>query len=783
MELDIPLADSAPLMAADQVSALGQQAIAPEPVPLSLSSTFTMPLAQALADGPLESLICTGTSYQTHQQVKDNNRVYCVDHAYDAINELKSSFDTVPDAVFTTARAVTNPFESLGSGPYRTRTPIKLLLMDAEFDLAPLLPSVHDTFYFAEIAPVAGLFAEYIFSKHNISAQGVCMNLSAQRAGRLPPRLSPELRENLHTFTNKIASASLMSTEVIRDFVNFTKRSFDGELCHFVIADGTVNTNQAPNQQEQLVRHLVFCEMLTGLSILRKGGSMALKVFDTVTPFSVGMIYILTRLFNSVHLVKPSCSRPAGSERYLVCRGFLQSEELVALETDDQRAGVLSSVLDKLFTISEELSKLRIHNLGLAERPENPITDPVLFDQIVDLVSPELLALPAALAPGKELHPLVSEIGASNNLHLDHQFRYLRLIRDLVDTCLDAEQGVYSVEGLTVDLVQPEHQEMCRTLLRQVGLGGTSILPAERLIGSGIHQLHGGEDRSRLLPKRRPAAGAPVPLASGEQEPKIFRDRGFSDFVQDSNNPLGARLNVPTLRTVPLGTLEHADTASLSPALRQRLGMVVEATGPAGAGLDNGDVFDQAAGRLSSFRDRGFSRVGEDDDEEEDNEPRAADRWGSGASRRGGRWGATGGHPRAGADPFESSARLRPEGRGRDRERERDRDRHRDDDDDAGAAWHREEGGGRHRLAHRLSTVAETRPPRRHRDDDYDDGGEYGRRRPHHRDSSHSSRGFGSRGGGGGGGGTGGGRRSGDSRRHTDSREMDDEFERYMGRG
>ena len=37
--------------------------------------------------------------------------------------------------------------------------------------------------------------------------------------------------------------------------------------------------------------------------------------------FSVGLVYLMYRAFNDVCLHKPNTSRPANSERYIICKG------------------------------------------------------------------------------------------------------------------------------------------------------------------------------------------------------------------------------------------------------------------------------------------------------------------------------------------------------------------------------------------------------------------------------------------------------------------------------
>lgn len=44
------------------------------------------------------------------------------------------------------------------------------------------------------------------------------------------------------------------------------------------------------------------------------------KMFDTLTPFTAGLLFLMYNSFDLVAIHKPKTSRPANSERYLVCK-------------------------------------------------------------------------------------------------------------------------------------------------------------------------------------------------------------------------------------------------------------------------------------------------------------------------------------------------------------------------------------------------------------------------------------------------------------------------------
>lgn len=89
---------------------------------------------------------------------------------------------------------------------------------------------------------------------------------------------------------------------------------------HFVMADGGFSVEGQENIQEILSKQLYLCQCLTALKILRENGNFVCKLFDVFTPFSVGLIFLMYKCFHEIAIIKPNTSRPANSERYLVCK-------------------------------------------------------------------------------------------------------------------------------------------------------------------------------------------------------------------------------------------------------------------------------------------------------------------------------------------------------------------------------------------------------------------------------------------------------------------------------
>ncbi len=89
-----------------------------------------------------------------------------------------------------------------------------------------------------------------------------------------------------------------------------------------VTADGGFDFSTDFNNQERMFYRLFLCEVVTALSIQKKGGTFICKIFDIFHKFTYDILYILYSLYDELIIDKPNTSRPANSEKYIIARGF-----------------------------------------------------------------------------------------------------------------------------------------------------------------------------------------------------------------------------------------------------------------------------------------------------------------------------------------------------------------------------------------------------------------------------------------------------------------------------
>ena len=99
---------------------------------------------------------------------------------------------------------------------------------------------------------------------------------------------------------------------------------------HLITADGGFDEASLINDEydKETVRlykevfhyKLILAEVVAALHLQAPNGSFVLKVFDCNTMLTARLIYMLSLLYDQLHIIKPLSSRPANSERYIVAR-------------------------------------------------------------------------------------------------------------------------------------------------------------------------------------------------------------------------------------------------------------------------------------------------------------------------------------------------------------------------------------------------------------------------------------------------------------------------------
>jgi len=95
-----------------------------------------------------------------------------------------------------------------------------------------------------------------------------------------------------------------------------------GSTMDIVTADGGFDFTANYNTQEEVSGSLILAQLAFAVALQKPHGHFVLKVFDLFSALSIDLMFLLTNLYEEVHVVKPATSRLANSEKYIVCKGF-----------------------------------------------------------------------------------------------------------------------------------------------------------------------------------------------------------------------------------------------------------------------------------------------------------------------------------------------------------------------------------------------------------------------------------------------------------------------------
>ena len=255
---------------------------------------------------------------------------------------------------FNEARDYTNPFEKIKKSIFFDRAAVKLANIDAIFYLTSqdyTDPSLKDgvgelssqfggqlaqqlmgEFYFCDIAGAPGAWSEYIqFRRPGSIGYGISLN-------------NPDLNWNSNildmskfSFTYGEDNTGNLYTQS-EFFINYAKDR-QPQLFDLIMSDGGFGVGDNREFQETITSRLILCECYIGANLVRNGRHFVCKIFNTNTQFLADLIFLMSILFEDVYIFKPISSRPANSERYLVCRRLMESKR-------SEVTGILKKIYD-----------------------------------------------------------------------------------------------------------------------------------------------------------------------------------------------------------------------------------------------------------------------------------------------------------------------------------------------------------------------------------------------------------------------------------------------------
>lgn len=120
--------------------------------------------------------------------------------------------------------------------------------------------------------------------------------------------------------------------------------------CDYITSDGGFDFSGNFNDQELDSLLLIMCEIYTALRLQTIGGAFLLKLYDVSRVETRALLNILYESYASITWIKPHTSRPANSEKYILCRGF---EGVGGDVLNTLRRAILKQDYDELLNVVE----------------------------------------------------------------------------------------------------------------------------------------------------------------------------------------------------------------------------------------------------------------------------------------------------------------------------------------------------------------------------------------------------------------------------------------------
>lgn len=268
----------------------------------------------------LDELACANTDIHGHLQAyKEKITKYYNDRLWDKYKKFANDFELV----FTSSSSYPN----VSSYNSISRSFFKLweIIHDFHGDMTAVLKK--NTVNALFLAEGPGGFVE-AFTKYrggNIDDKYYGMTLISSN------RTVPSWKLPKHMLSNQV---NLMyGADGTGDLYNiknidYLSDNIGSASCDFITADGGFDFSVAFNKQEELSVVLICAEVYTALCMQKEGGVFVLKVFDLCSEVTIRVLHILHKSYDAVYITKPHSSRPANSEKYVVCIGFKGVDEM-----------------------------------------------------------------------------------------------------------------------------------------------------------------------------------------------------------------------------------------------------------------------------------------------------------------------------------------------------------------------------------------------------------------------------------------------------------------------
>lgn len=247
--------------------------------------------------------------------------------SWDKVKKFSNEYEFI----YTSSYA--NDYKNISNTIPISRSFFKLWEIINNYD--DIIPLNTENLKTAHIAEGPGGFIECVYKyldKYNINSINEIHGITLLSNNKTIPNWKIKKnyinKYNIHLNNINDGDGDLYNFDNIKSFMESVKNCSDSyNCCDFITADGGFDFSENFNEQEKDFIIFLICEIYLVLNLLKVGGNAVIKIYDIYSKESIKILYILTIFFEEVLIVKPLSSRPANSEKYLLCRNYIMNNE------------------------------------------------------------------------------------------------------------------------------------------------------------------------------------------------------------------------------------------------------------------------------------------------------------------------------------------------------------------------------------------------------------------------------------------------------------------------
>jgi len=305
--------------------------------------SFDIRIAPADEDALLSSSHCEETKIRGLMAAKDR---------LDALWE-KPPPPVARSLIQRIARSQLFPHSGTGGQEHENRAGDKLAELSAVTELLDDIPAGAA---FLDLCGGPGAWSQHLLGQHELALRGFGFTLKAGAVGDADDWQADSKDDwypDLHAHPDWTA---LWGSDGTGDLLKpgnlaHAAKQLANEQVLLCVADGGFSDREIPKGLLELYFYrLLLAELLMAVSCLSSGGKFVCKLYTSFSESTSALLFLATRMFDSVEIVKPMSSRATGPERYLVASGFRDDHESAIIQAALERSHALGDGASPMVT-------------------------------------------------------------------------------------------------------------------------------------------------------------------------------------------------------------------------------------------------------------------------------------------------------------------------------------------------------------------------------------------------------------------------------------------------